>query len=263
MDKFRSWLGSNRHQCRVNPASWLKTSEFGLLADTCHLLSKHGMVLELDHAEKIAGRAQKNRLGQGNGHSSPDSASMRLFAVAVCNTHKSPSRSGVGASKFAYRLDAEQAKQIIRPAGGLFAFSRQIQFAAGIEAKQIGSPVCVSRLNSPPHGTNELRWRLREMPRPDSGVTHGKSAGGTAPPASLRTLHEPLNSHRSHQANAPIIPFCQCTKRYGCVSANCSKNLLARILWPFSRLYFFIAHATSVLLKCLKTGYIAERENFP
>lgn len=86
MDKFRSWLGSNRHQCRVNPASWLKTSEFGLLADTCHLLSKHGMVLESDHAEKIAGRAQKNRLGQGNGHSSPDSASMRLFAVAVCNT---------------------------------------------------------------------------------------------------------------------------------------------------------------------------------
>jgi hypothetical protein len=30
-------------------------------------------------------------------------------------------------------------------------------------------------------------------------------------------------------------------------------------LVAFSRLYFLIAQATNVLLKCLKTGYIADR----
>jgi len=70
--------------CRVRPESWSKMPEFGLLADACCLLPKHGMALEADHAAKIAGRAQKNRLSQGNGHGSSDAGSMRLLTVAVC-----------------------------------------------------------------------------------------------------------------------------------------------------------------------------------
>jgi len=42
------------------------------------------MVLEADHAARIAGRTQKNRLCQGNGHGSPDAGSIRLFTVRVC-----------------------------------------------------------------------------------------------------------------------------------------------------------------------------------
>ncbi|WP_291996527.1 hypothetical protein [Candidatus Accumulibacter sp. ACC012] len=46
------------------------------------------------------------------------------------------------------------------------------------------------------------------------------------------------------QTHRPCL-FCQCTKRYGFFSESCSRNLLARILWPFSRLYFLIAQATN------------------
>ena len=67
-----------------------------------------------------------------------------------------------------------------------------------------------------------------------------------------------LDSHRSHQANAPTVPFFRCTNRWGWFSATFSRKRLARILCLLSRRYFRIAQATNVLLKCLKTGYIAE-----
>ena len=66
------------------------------------------------------------------------------------------------------------------------------------------------------------------------------------------------NSHRSHQANPPTVPLCQCTNRCGCFSAMRSRSRLARVLCPLSRLNLRIAQATNVMLKCLKTGYIAE-----
>jgi len=77
-------LSNLKMSCRVHPALSSKTPEFELLADTCSLALKHGMVLEADHAARIAGSTQKNRLCQGNGHGSPDAGSIRLFTVRVC-----------------------------------------------------------------------------------------------------------------------------------------------------------------------------------
>ena len=64
--------------------SWSKTPEFGLLADTRRLPMKHAMALDADHAAKIAGRAQKNQLGQGNSHGSLGAGSIRLFTGVLC-----------------------------------------------------------------------------------------------------------------------------------------------------------------------------------
>jgi hypothetical protein len=60
--------------------------------------------------QKIAGRAQKNRLGQGNGNDFPDIGSMRLFTVAVCTVrHTSRRRAQVpeaGARNLASNISA-------------------------------------------------------------------------------------------------------------------------------------------------------------
>jgi len=52
----------------THPVQGSKSSEPGLLADTRHLLPKHGMVLAADRAAKIPGSARKGRLDQGSGH---------------------------------------------------------------------------------------------------------------------------------------------------------------------------------------------------
>jgi hypothetical protein len=46
----------------------------------------------------------------------------------------------------------------------------------------------------------------------------------------LRTVREPLDSHRSRQANAPTIPLCQCTKRCGSLLEIRSRRQTARVL---------------------------------
>src|ERR1019366_1622354 len=77
----------------------------------------------------------------------------------------------------------------------------------------------------------------------------------------LRPLPERCGSLSTHTApikRACQPPFRQCTNRSGCLSAMLSRKRLARILWPFNRLYFLIAQATNVLSKCLRTGYIAD-----
>jgi len=61
-------------------------------------------------------------------------------------------------------------------------------------------------------------WRtvLASSPKLTSSTSQlgGKSAGGITPPATHITVRDPLDSQRSHQANAPTMPFCQCTKRH-------------------------------------------------
>ena len=49
---------------------------------------------------------------------------------------------------------------------------------------------------------------MQGEPRPGRAFTPAGASrpGGIPPPASLRTVREPLESHRSHQANAPTIP---------------------------------------------------------
>ena len=42
----------------------------------------------------------------------------------------------------------------------------------------------------------------------DDSIRVVESAGGLSPPAAHRTEHEPLDSLRSHQVNAPVIPNC-------------------------------------------------------
>src|SRR5579862_7867810 len=66
------------------PDSMAPSSNLEMLADTCHLLPKRGKVLEADHAALTAGRAQKNRFGQGNGDTPPDPGTVRLIAATVC-----------------------------------------------------------------------------------------------------------------------------------------------------------------------------------
>src|SRR5262249_25822952 len=86
-----------------------------------------------------------------------------------------------------------------------------------------------------------------------AGRLHGLAYGcpvewarGIAPRASRRTGREPLSSSGSHQANTPVIPICQCTKRSLRSAASRCKNSLVRILWSLKRLNLRIAHATSI-----------------
>ncbi len=59
-------------------------------------------------------------------------------------------------------------------------------------------------------------------------------------------MDEPFGAeHQQRQANAEL--------------QKDGSEVCRQTLWPFSRLYFLIAQATNVLLKCLKTGYIADR----
>lgn len=60
---------------------------FVWLAQTYRFLPIHAMVLEAGPAAKTAGRAQQDRLGQGNTHDSPPHASIRLLSVAVCTVN--------------------------------------------------------------------------------------------------------------------------------------------------------------------------------
>jgi hypothetical protein len=55
-----------------------------LLARTYLLLPEYGTVSEPDRAAEIAGKAQKNRIAQGNGRNFPDPDIIRLFAQGVC-----------------------------------------------------------------------------------------------------------------------------------------------------------------------------------
>ena len=74
----------------------------------------------------------------------------------------------------------------------------------------------------------------------------GRVGGGIAPPASLRTERDTLASLSSHQANVPVIPMRQCTRRCALRRANFCKKWLARVLRALKRLNFRIAKARSV-----------------
>ncbi len=77
----------------------------------------------------------------------------------------------------------------------------------------------------------------------------GEQAEGISPLASPRTVREPLDSHRSRQANTCPVPGCQCTNRRSCLLAMRSRKGTARVLWPLSLRSFFIGQATNVMLK--------------
>src|ERR1700741_4049059 len=69
---------------------------------------------------------------------------------------------------------------------------------------------------------------------------------GLSPPASHRSERDALASLGSHQANTPVIPSRQCTKRCALCPDNFCRNWLARILWALKRLNFRSAQASSV-----------------
>jgi hypothetical protein len=75
---------------------------------------------------------------------------------------------------------------------------------------------------------------------------NGRVGRGLSPPAARRTERETLASLGSHQANTPVIPSRQCTKRCALCRDNFCRNWLARILWALKRLNFRIAQASSV-----------------
>ncbi|RWG77515.1 MAG: hypothetical protein EOQ70_32130 [Mesorhizobium sp.] len=73
-------------------------------------------------------------------------------------------------------------------------------------------------------------WRTASQPR------HlGRQAGVSRPegfhlPASRRTVREPLDSHRSHQANVFVPNAFQCTNSPGFSRASFLTKRLARVL---------------------------------
>ncbi|TIU21729.1 MAG: hypothetical protein E5W49_09010 [Mesorhizobium sp.] len=73
--------------------------------------------------------------------------------------------------------------------------------------------------------------------RPSSERRHiGLGPGVSRPeefhlPASRRTVREPLDSHRSHQANVFVPNTFQCTNSPGFSRASFLKKRLARVLW--------------------------------
>src|ERR1700739_432917 len=69
---------------------------------------------------------------------------------------------------------------------------------------------------------------------------------GLSPPASHRSERDALASLGSHQANTPVIPSRQCTKRCALCRDNFCKNWLARVLWALKRLNSRSAQASSV-----------------
>src|ERR1700757_3377668 len=74
----------------------------------------------------------------------------------------------------------------------------------------------------------------------------GRVGRGLSPPASHRSERDALASLGSHQANTPVIPSRQCTKRRALCRDNFCKTWLARILWALKRLNFRSAQASSV-----------------
>ena len=55
---------------------------------------------------------------------------------------------------------------------------------------------------------------ISKSPEQDDEASELKvSRPGNCTPASRRTVRETLASHRSHQANVPVMPSFQCTNR--------------------------------------------------
>ena len=65
------------------------------------------------------------------------------------------------------------------------------------------------------------------------------------PPASRRTVREPLDSHRSRQVNVVVPNNYQCTNSSALFRASFRKNSEAPVLWSRKRLYFRTIHAFS------------------
>src|ERR1700690_1557120 len=72
----------------------------------------------------------------------------------------------------------------------------------------------------------------------------GEWASGTSPPASRRTVREPLSSYGSHYSATDPKPIAQCTNSLGLRLRIPMRNCLALRVWPFSFLYFLCTHST-------------------
>ena len=68
---------------------------------------------------------------------------------------------------------------------------------------------------------------------------------------------------RSHQANTPVIPQCQCANSPGRALAIRSKYCPALVFFPRKRAYLRMTQARNVWLKYLRNGYSADRLKRP
>jgi len=105
----------------------------------------------------------------------------------------------------------------------------------------------------------ELRALIRRMSLENKlwGAPPGEWAGGISPPASRRTERETLASLGSHQANVPVMPIRQCTKRSACSRASLWRKRPARLL-AAKRLNFRLTQSRSVRLMYRNKGYRAD-----
>lgn len=131
------------------------------------------MVLEADHAARIAGRAQKNRLGQGHGQRSPDAGTIRLFPRAVCTVaHISRRRAQVrrqgrgGSSRAALLRVSTIDTRALRCEHGGFTHQQRSAHAEAQTRADLDRP-------SPYAG--------RYQPRPSPGFSTGGAGQATSP----------------------------------------------------------------------------------
>ena len=91
--------------------------------------------------------------------------------------------------------------------------------------------------SSPMHASGMLAVSYRQLTAEGLSPSQTRSHVGR---------YQPLSSSGSHQANTPVIPISQCTKRPFRSAASRCRNWLARTLWSLKRLNFRIAQTTSV-----------------
>jgi len=94
--------------------------------------------------------------------------------------------------------------------------------------------------------TATARSAFQSSGRDGETALQGESPGGVSPPGALRTEHETLASLGSHQANVPVIPIRQCSKRLAQLVLSRSRKRLARTLWALNLSYFRLTQARSL-----------------
>ena len=97
----------------------------------------------------------------------------------------------------------------------------------------------------PPSLPRSFKTQPQFMPNLHVSAAHGEFVQSSRPQP-LRTEREALASLGSHQANTPVIPIRQCTKRSRTFRAILVETDSLGSCGALKRLNFRIAHATSV-----------------